>query len=247
MKFLKTRQSLLAGIGLTAVTALAACAPKAAPPYITPPPVVVVPPQPMPPRGASPRLVPPPVNALGFRETVNTGLSRAQTTWNLRSAYNVAALNCLQPEHAQIVVNYRAFLKTHEKKLTAVNKEIDQEFKAKHGARFIPPRETYNTQVYNYFALPPTLPSFCDAALAMSNEAAIAPSAELDAFAARSLPMLERVFLDFYRSFDQYRTDLAAWQAKYMSPTATPPVAILLPSPAAQPQGAGTITGGTAN
>jgi hypothetical protein len=228
VKRLKTRQSLLAGIGLIALTVLAGCAPKAAPPMIIPPPVVVVPPQPMPPRGASPKLVPPPVNAFGVRQTVNVGLTPAQTTWNLRSAYNVAALNCTQPEHAQILTNYGAFLKTHSKKLDAVNKEVDKEFRAKHGARFIPPRETYNTQVYNFFALPPTLPSFCDAALAMSNEAAT--SAELDAFAARNLPMLDTVFVDFYRSFDQYRTDLAAWQAKYMSPAAAAPVAITLPS-----------------
>jgi hypothetical protein len=235
VKRLKTRQSLLASIGLIALTALAACAPKAGPPpLIVPPPVVVVPPQPMPPRGASPKLVPPPVNAFGVRQTVNVGITPAQTTWNLRSAYNVAALNCMQPEHAQILVNYRAFLKSHAKKLTAVNKEIDQEFKAKHGARFIPPREKYNTQVYNYFALPPTLPSFCDAALVMSNEAAT--SAELDAFAARSLPMIETVFVDFYRSYDQYRTDLAAWQAKYMLSPPTQPMAMQLPPPSNGPQ-----------
>jgi hypothetical protein len=237
VKRLKTRQSLLAGIGLIAITALAGCAPKAAPPpMIVPPPVVVVPPQPMPPRGASPKLVPPPINALGVRQTVNVGLTPAQTTWNLRSAYNVAALNCTQPEHEQIVVNYRAFLKSHAKKLDAANKEVDKEFKAKHGARFIPPRETFNTQVYNYFALPPTLPSFCDAALVMSNEAAAAPVNDFDAFAARSLPMLETVFVDFYRSYDQYRTDLAAWQAKYMSSSAASPVALQLPSASSEPQ-----------
>lgn len=230
MKLLKFRQSIWAGLGLSALAALSACSQKASPPpLVALPPVVVVPPQPMPPRGASPRLVAPPVDAFGLRRTVNTGISTAQTTWNLRSAYNVAALNCLDPKHAQIVVNYRAFLKTQAKKLTAVNKIVDAEFKAKHGVRFIPPREAYMTQVYNYFALPPTLASFCDAALAMSQEAATVPSADLDAFAARSLPAIEQVFLQFYRSYDQYKVDLANWQAKYMATSVAPTPAVSQP------------------
>lgn len=227
MNLLKIRHYIAAGVSLAGIAALSACGPKtpvaSAPPPV---PVMVVPPQPMPPRGASPNLVPPPIDAFGVRRTVNAGISTAQTTWNLRSAYNVAALNCLEPKHGQIVVNYREFLKVQAKKLTAVNKVVDQEFKAKHGTRFIPPREAYMTQVYNYFALPPTLSSFCDAALAMSAEAATVKSADLDSFAARSLPSLERVFLEFYRSYDQYRTDLGAWQAKY---TASQPIAVAVP------------------
>jgi len=208
-----------------------------------PPKLVVIPPQPMPPRGASPNLVTPPVDAYGVRRTINTGISPAQTTWNLRSAYNVAALNCLDPKHAQILVNYREFLKTHAKKLTAVNKAVDAEFKTKFGPKFIAPRELYMTQVYNYFALPPTQPSFCDAALAMSTEAATLKSADIDSFAARSLPSIEQVFLRFYTSFDQYRVDLAAWQAKYMMTGATPgptlspqPLRLQMPSTPSQAQ-----------
>ena len=197
---------------------------------------MVVPPQPMPPRGASANIVTPPIDAFGVRRTVNAGISSAQTTWNLRSAYNVAALNCLRPKHAQIVVNYREFLKVHGKALTTANKTVDQEFKARHGTRFIPPREAYMTQVYNYFALPPTLPSFCDAALAMSIEGAAIKPADLGGFAARSLPQIEQVFLQFYNSYDQYRGDLTAWQGKYMTPAATPPVAATMPSAFSQPQ-----------
>lgn len=235
MKLLKIRHSILTVAGLAA---LAACSQKSPPIASTPPPpVVVVPPQPVPPSGASANLVVPSVDAQGVRRTVNTGLSSAQATWNLRSAYNVAALNCMQPEHAQIVVNYRAFLKAHTRRLAAVNKLVDDEFKGKFGPRFIAPREAYMTQVYNYFALPPTLPAFCDAVLAMSNEAAGVSSAELESFAVRSLPNVEAVFLQFYRSYEQYRDDLSAWQAKYMAPRATMPVALTLPpSPAQQPQ-----------
>lgn len=228
---MKTRQSILTGAALASLAALSACGPKAPPPALPPPPVVVVPPQPMPPRGASPLMETPPIDAMGVRRTVNTGLSPVQITWNLRSAYNVAALNCLHPEHAQILVNYRAFLKAQAKPLAAVNKAVDQEFKARNGARYIPAREEYMTQVYNYFALPPTLPAFCDAALTMSNEAASVKPADLEAFAARSLPAIEQVFLRFYTSYDQYRVDLAGWQAKYTVPGATP-AAALIPPPA---------------
>lgn len=202
---------------------------------ITPPPVVVVPPQPQPPRGAPANLPVPPVDSFGVRQTINTHLTPAQTTWNLRSAFNVAALNCMQAEHTQILENYKKFLTSNAKKLTAVNKAVDQDFKARFGKGYVARRETYMTQVYNYFALPPTLPAFCDAALALGNQAQSVPSSELDAFAARSLPELDKVFLEFFRSYDQYRVDLAAWQAKYMA-SMPAPVAIQLPPAAPQPQ-----------
>ena len=224
------RKIFLAAATGAAIAALSACASKTPPPPPPPPPVVVIPPQPQPPRGASPNLVVPPVDAVGVRQTVNVHLTPAQTTWNLRSAYNVAALNCLQPQHSQIVVGYRAFLKAHAKKLSATNKAIDAEFRQKHGAAFIRPREAYLTQVYNYFAFPPTLPAFCDAALAISLEAQTLKSAEVDAFAARSMPVLERVFDEFFRSYEQYRADLAAWRARY---AAAAPAIYIPPAPSA--------------
>ena len=67
----------------------------------------------------------------------------------------------------------------------------------------------------------------------------VALSADLDGFAARNLPMLEQVFLRFYTSYDQYRADLTAWQAKYTVPGSTPapgPVVIQLPSSSVQSQ-----------
>jgi hypothetical protein len=217
LKFLKAGRVL----GITAVaamTTLSACGPSkpvvSAPP---PPPPVVVPLKPYPPLGASTTLVPPPVLPNGMHQTVNSTISTAQTTWNLRSAYNVAALNCQSPQHAAILTGYRQFLKSQAKPLTAANKAVDNEFKARNGAKFIGPRETYMTQVYNFYALPPTLPTFCDAALQMSAEAQTVKPAELDAFAARSLPRLDGVFETFYRSYDQYRADLTAWESRYGS------------------------------
>lgn len=216
------RIALTAGIFFVLLP-LAACGPEkkvvSAPP--PPPPPIVIPLKPYPPMGASPNLVIPMVNALGVRQTINTSISPAQTIWNLRSAYNVAALNCKDPRHAAIVEGYRAFSKTHKKGLATANKSVDNEFRQKHGARFVPPRESYMTQVYNFYAMPPTLPAFCDAALAMSLEAQTVKPADLTTFAARSLPAIDTVFETFYRSYEQYRVDLAAWEARYGALVAT--------------------------
>lgn len=221
--------------------ALASCAPKVVPPPPPPPPppkVVIIPPKPMPPNGASNNLAFPAADANGLRESVNRNISPSQMLWNLRSAYNVAALNCNEPKHANILVRYRAFLKNHARTLTAANKKVDEEFRKKYGARFTAPREQYMTAVYNHFALPPTLPHFCDAVLAVSEDGDAVKSADLEAFAVRSLPNIEVVFDDFYRRYEQYRIDLAAWQAQYGQPVAQPASAVVLPATA----GGGTGT-----
>ena len=168
-----------------------------------------------PPLGAPANIVPPPVDVYGQRRTINTGLSTVQATWSMRSAYNVAALNCTRLEHAAILENYRAYLKANAKKLTATNKALDAEFKSRIGASFIKSREAYMTQVYNYFALPPTLPLFCDTALAVSNDIRMAKPADFDTVSAAGLARLDQVFKDFFTGYDQYRADLAAWQARY--------------------------------
>jgi hypothetical protein len=219
------RQRILLGGAVVLVSALAACAPKAPPPPPPPPPskpVAYVPPRPQPPLGAPSGLVVPRVGADGVRQTVNHNLIPAQATWNFRSAYNVAALNCLKPEHANILIGYRAFLKTHGRGLTSANRGVDSDFRKRYGAAFIRPRESYMTQVYNYFAYPPTLASFCDATLAVSRGSATVKPAELADFSARSLAQIEVVFEQFYRSYEQYRADAALWDAKYAPSSVAP-------------------------
>lgn len=239
-----TKTGMLAGAAMTVL--LAGCGPKA-PPAPLPPPkplVLVVPPKPMPPMGASPNVALPPADATGLRYSVNRNITPAQMVWNLRSAYNVAALNCHAPRHAEIVGNYRAFLKAHEKTLAKANRTVDAEFKGKYGKGFIAPREKYMTEVYNHFALPPTMGNFCTAVLAVSRDAIGLKSADLEAFAGRSLPSIEVVFDDFYRQYDAYRLALAEWQARYAP--APVPVAVPAPlasaEPAPQAAGAGAAT-----
>lgn len=231
MRGFEIGRSLATGGALAAVAVLSACGPKEPPPKAPPPPVVIVPPQPYPPLGAPATMTTPPLDAYGARRTINTGLSTAQATWNFRSAYNVAALNCTRPEYAAILENYRAYLKAHAKKLTAANKNVDTEFKGRNGTGFVKVREAYMTQVYNYFALPPTLPLFCDAALAASADLKLAKPADLDTASATNLARLDQVFKDFFTGYDQYRADLGAWQAKYYptAPTITAAAAPALP------------------
>ena len=202
---------------------LASCGPKSPPPPLPPPPlppkvIVPPPPKPMPPSGASANLTIPPADAAGLRQSVNRGISSTQMLWNLRSAFNVAALNCNGPQHTEILPRYKAFLKTYAKTLSAANRKVDAEFKARYGARFTAPREGYMTSVYNHFALPPTMPAFCNAALAVSSDAQLVKPAALEAFATSSLPSIEVVYDDFYRRYDKYLDELALWQARYGPP-----------------------------
>jgi len=228
------RKFVFKGVVALTIAMVAACAPKPPPPPPPPPPapVVYIPPRPLPPLGAAPGLVVPPLGIDGVRVTINTGITPAQTVWNLRSAYNVAALNCLKPEHADILVGYKKFLTANKKALAAANKAVDGEYRKRFGTDWIRPREAYMTQVYNYFAHPPTLPLFCDAALAMSQEIKLAKPADLDRVSAANLARLDQVFKDFFTGYDQYRTDLAAWQSRYypMQTTVSAAPAISLPA-----------------
>lgn len=225
-------------LGAITVTlgALAACGPKSTPPpppAPPPPPIVVIPPRPLPPLGASALLAVPTIGADGVRQTINARVSPIQTQWNLRSAFNVAALNCLRPEHAEILTSYKAFLKTHKTALAKINKTVDAEFRQKHGAAFIRPREAYMTQVYNYFAFPPTLSSFCDAALVMAQEAKTLKSADLATFSSRNLTALDGVYERFFKSYEQYRADAAAWDARYAPARPVTPVITTTAAPPA--------------
>ena len=254
---LHNRQILIAAALLLVAGELAAKPKKVPPPPPPPPPppvIVYIPPRPTPPLGASPLFKVPPLNPTGVRPSINTGIGPLQTVWNLRSAYNVAALDCLRPEHAEILVGYKRFLKIYKVGLLKANRAVDADYRKRFGTAFIRPREAYMTQVYNYYAFPPTLPNFCDAALAMARESMTLKPAGLTAFAARYVPQFDMIYENFYRSYDQYKADAAAWDAKYAPvavvpapvtvapgpitiapPLGTVPPAIILPAPSATP------------
>jgi hypothetical protein len=159
----------------------------------------------------------PPIGADGVRQTVNTRLDENETIWNLRSVWNVAALNCLAGEHEPILAGYSALLKGNVKKLSAVNAALDKKYRTSEGsvAAGRKAREVHMTQVYNYFAAPAAIPNMCNVALAVSNEFLQAPPKDLAAYAAATLPRFEAVYLDFFNAYDRYRAESAAWDARY--------------------------------
>lgn len=157
----------------------------------------------------------PPVGVDGLRHTVNTSVSSAQRIWNFRSAYNVAALNCLQPQHAGILTGYKSFLEVHKRDLSRINTTVEGEWRKAQGASSARARDTYSTQVYNYWALPPVQSQFCDAMMQIVQQEMLTPAGSLDLFADAGMTKIEGVFNEFYRSFEQYRVDVAAWDAKY--------------------------------
>jgi hypothetical protein len=207
----------------------------APPPPPPPPPVVVIPYRPIAPNGASINYQVPPKGPDGLYRSVNRGISPMQTVWNFRSAYNVAALNCSRTEFPAMIDNYRAFLRTHARALTAANRAVDAEWRGKYGARFVAPREKYMTEVYNSFALPMTVTDFCKAVEAVSRDAQPTTPVQLTAFAQRSLPNLQIVFDDFNRRYEQWKIDAAEWDARYAPRAVIVPASMPAPTPTSGP------------
>jgi hypothetical protein len=151
----------------------------------------------------------------GVRPTVNANLSEDQTAWNLRSAFNVAALNCLADSHADIVPNYERFLELHAGELREINQALRAEFQARHGREGLARQDVYMTSVYNYFALPPVQRRFCEAVVPLTNEALTIEQGQLAGFADRALDEIEGVFDEFFTAFEEYQRDLIAWETTY--------------------------------
>jgi hypothetical protein len=177
----------------------------------------VIPYRPVPPGGADYVMALPLTGPDGTRQTVNSNLSADETLWHFRSAWNVAALNCLEPEYQPILDGYGAFLKQNSRKLTAVNKAIDAEYRRHHktSSDATKAREAIMTQVYNYFALPPTRSGLCVTGLAIANEYQASPPEDLAAFAGAGLQRFEAVFAQFFQEYEQYQVASAQWDLKY--------------------------------
>ncbi|HAU22615.1 MAG TPA: hypothetical protein DCS24_08490 [Erythrobacter sp.] len=114
-----------------------------------------------------------------------------------------------------LVDNYKILLRRHSRELGRANRDLATEYRREHGSKYRRVQDSYMTRVYNYFALPPTLPEFCDAALELSHEVTQVLPGRLKEYAATGLPRMEAVFENFYQSYEQYRVDLAAWHARH--------------------------------
>lgn len=200
---------------------LAACAAPPPPPPPPPPsPVVVtetVPYRPVPPAGAHYVMDLPPRGSDGRRVTVNSNLSDDQLVWNLRSAWNVAALNCLAPEYEPILASYRAFLTNNVKSLKAVNDRIEKTYTSRFDVKrdAMIERDGYTTRVYNFFAEPAARAGFCRAALDMANRALAEPKIRPLEFASANFGGLLMPFDQFFNEYEAYQQASAAWDDKW--------------------------------
>jgi hypothetical protein len=192
--------------------------PVTAPPFAAPPPPVeVIPLRPVPPGGAAYIMEIPGKDLLGQRQTVNRNLTDDERTWHFRSAWNVAALNCLGPRYEPILQGYSAYLQNNERDLRRVNERIDAEYRKEFRDRreAIMARETQMTSVYNFFALPPARASFCQTALDISNRALATTDMDAAGFAAANFALFEQPFDTFFTEYETYQRESAAWDAQY--------------------------------
>jgi hypothetical protein len=209
----------LAGAALLAGCAAKTPLPPPPPPPPPPPAPVVeaVPYRPLPPGGAHYVMNMPSRGPDGQRVTVNSNLNDDQLVWNLRSAWNVAALNCLAPEYEPILTGYRAFLSKNVRALKAVNDRIEKTYTSRHKVRrdAMVARDGYTTQVYNFFAEPAARAGFCRAALDMANRAATAPASDPLTFARANFAGLLQPFEQFFDEYEAYQRASAEWDAKW--------------------------------
>jgi len=175
---------------------------------------------PRPPAGAAPNLVLPPVGDDGSFDTPNRRLTPAEAVWHMRAALNVAALGCRGVEGDAIVAGYNQMLRQHAVALAAANNSVDGAYRVRYGARWQGARETDMTRTYNFFAQPPAQADFCPIAAGVLAEVADVASADLPAFAAARMQVLEAPFQNFYARYAAYRVAMTAWQQR------TPPVVL---------------------
>jgi hypothetical protein len=177
----------------------------------------VVPYRPLPPAGASYVMKIPPRGPDGRRITVNSNLSDDRLVWHLRSAWNVAALNCLAPEFDPILQGYRAFLANNVRTLKAVNDRIEKTYGDRYRVRrdAVVARDAESTQVYNFFANPAARSGFCLAALDVAQRYLAAPKSVPLAFAQANFPVMLTAHEEFFNQYEAYQRASAEWDAKY--------------------------------
>ncbi|RKF21218.1 hypothetical protein D6851_09945 [Altericroceibacterium spongiae] len=136
-------------------------------------------------------------------------------TWNMRSGFNVAALNCNELQYQPILKAYSKMLEDHKKRLSSTNRALDAQYREKYGRSYKSEREDYMTKVYNYFALPPAHKYFCEAALAAANNYLLMEPDDIDSYAATTLVQFEAAFEEFYTDYENYRVAVQSWDARY--------------------------------
>lgn len=218
-----------------AMLALASCAKPVRHVEAPPPPPAPeeVPPRPAPPMGASATTRMPPRAADGGFMTVNHGVAPAEAAWHLRAGLNVAALGCTGAQGVAITAAYNAMLRNRAKPLAAADAAIKARLRAGGSADWQDAHDDRMTQLYNFYALPPVQPRFCAAAAAIAAREPAVDATGFAAFAVQALAELSAPFDAFYAAYDDYRVELATWEARYGAGAATRVASAAPPSPRA--------------
>lgn len=220
----------LGRISLVSLVVLAACStPKPPPPPPAPPPPVVPTIRPTPPNNAAEGMSLPTKDEEGAYLTPNRKVTSNTALWHVRMALNVAALNC-ERYGSTARLQYNQILTVHKAVLTDANAAVDRNYKVAYGRAGVGSREQLNTIVYNFFALPPVIKSFCPVATAVGTKILAMPSGALLAYAPEALKELEKPYQEFYAAYADYLRRLAEWQSRFggtvtvvVSPTPLPP------------------------
>ena len=201
-------------ISLVSLAVLAACStPKPPPPPPAPPPVVPTI-RPMPPSNAAEGMSLPTKDEEGDYLTPNRKVTSNTALWHVRMALNVAALNC-EKYGATARNQYNQILTVHRAVLTDANAAVDRNYKVAYGRAGVGSREQLNTIVYNFFALPPVIKSFCPVATTVGAKILAMPSGALLANAPALLKELEKPYQEFYAAYADYLRRLAEWQSRF--------------------------------
>ncbi|MCP3734177.1 hypothetical protein M9979_04705 [Sphingomonas sp. RP10(2022)] len=232
------RYGVLTGIGLAL---LAGCAVKPKVVAVAPPPPA--PPAPAPlamPKGAYVGMQIPALMSDGRYATPNRNLSADGAVWHLRAALNVAALACRGPDEAAIIAGYNTLLAQQKATLAGAQTRLTAEYKTRYGAGGGDWQDRYDdqmTRLYNFFSQSQARDAFCNAAAATLADSATVSTADLPAFAAGRLAVLEKPFTDFYAAYDAWRAERAAATRMAMANVApmTPRSAVVQDVPAPVP------------
>lgn len=211
-------------VALTAVglALLSGCTRKTEVATVAPPPVAPVPVPLAMPKGAYAGMQIPALMSDGRYATPNRNLSADGAVWHLRAALNVAALACRGPDEATIVAGYNALLASQKAVLNGAQTRLTAEYKTRFGAKGADWQDHYDdqmTRLYNFFSQSQARDGFCNAAVATLADSATVTAADLPAFAAGRLAVLEKPFTDFYASFDAWRAERAAANRMAMATT----------------------------
>ncbi len=197
---------------LAAVLMVAACHAHYHHPASVAAPAILSPPRP--PAGSAPGQAVPEPASDGRFVTINSGVTEQEALWHVRSALNVAALSCRsQPGGAALVKHYNVLLVQRKAMLARAYAAETGRFAAE-GKGAV---DAHLTRLYNFFAQPSAQPGFCAAAADIANHVDTVPPAGLPHYATGALDRLEAPILDYYRAYDVYRRELAAWNARAQS------------------------------